>query len=145
MKWSDEYSVGIEEIDQQHKVLLEMFGAVEHSIESAGTWSDVHYGLLKLKEFANRHFLLEQALMRMFGYPELAGHITTHQYFFEKLNELEHRSLGVTTRTETIEFLGDWFKNHICETDRQYADYILSDGKIIRSKKPTCNPQPCGH
>jgi long-subunit acyl-CoA synthetase (AMP-forming) len=68
MKWSDEYSVGIQEIDDQHKKLISMFAAVEESIVSAGSWSDIHYGLVTLKEFARSHFLLEQALMRMSGY-----------------------------------------------------------------------------
>lgn len=137
MKWSDEYSVGIREIDDQHKKLLKMFAAIEESIESAGSWSDIHYGLVTLKEFAKSHFLLEQALMRMFGYTGLASHMTTHSHFFEKLEQMEHRSLGASAKQETIEFLCDWFKNHICKTDKDYADYILSGAEIVRSRPPS--------
>lgn len=134
MKWSDEYSVGIEEIDSQHQTLLKMFAAIEHSIESGGTWSDIHYGLVKLKEFANAHFMLEQALMRMYGYSELAGHMATHKHFFDTLNEMEHRSLGVSARQETVRFLSEWFTDHICKTDRLYAEYILAGAPIVRAR-----------
>jgi hemerythrin len=134
MKWKDEYSVGIEEIDDQHRKLLEMFAVVERSIVLAGSWSDIHYGLVKLKELSKSHFMLEQALMRMFNYTGLKHHKATHQYFFDKLEEMEHRSLGASTKQETIKFLGDWFTTHICQTDREYADYILSGAKIVKSK-----------
>jgi hemerythrin len=134
MKWSDEYSVGIQEIDDQHKKLLSMFVAVEESIVSAMSWSDIHYGLVTLKEFARSHFMLEQALMRMYGYTGLAYHVTAHRYFFDKLEVMEHRSLGDSTKQETIKFLGEWFTSHICKTDREYADYILSGAEIVRSR-----------
>jgi hemerythrin len=142
MKWLDEYSVGIEEIDSQHKKLIEMFAAVEQSIQSAETWSDIHFGLVTLKECAKSHFMLEQALMRMFGYAGLAHHSATHQYFFDKLEEMEHRSLGVSTKQETIAFLCDWFKSHICNTDKEYAEYILSGAEIVRSKTSCGTDRP---
>jgi len=73
-------------------------------------------------------------LMRMFGFDGLARHIVTHQYFFDKLAEMERRSLGNSTKHETVEFLADWFKDHMCTTDKEYADYILSGAAVVRSK-----------
>jgi hemerythrin len=134
MKWKEEYSVGIQEIDDQHKKLLDMFMVVEQSIESAESWNDVHLGLVGLKSSASIHFTVEQALMRLFGYEDLARHIVTHQYFFDKLAEMERRSLGISTKKETVEFLVDWFKDHMSTTDRKYANYILSGAQVVRSK-----------
>ena len=134
MKWKEEYSVGLQEIDDQHMKLLDMFTAVEKSIESAESWNDVHIGLMGLKSSASIHFTVEQALMRMFGFDGLARHIVTHQYFFDKLAEMERRSLGNSTKHETVEFLADWFKDHMCTTDKEYADYILSGAAVVRSK-----------
>lgn len=134
MKWSDECSVGIQEIDDQHKNLLKIFSRIEQSLKSADSWSDVHYGLLELRDAAHIHVLLEQALMRLFGFEGLARHISAHQYFFDRLAAMERQSLGTLTKQETITFLSDWFKKHICQADREYADYILSGAKVVRSE-----------
>lgn len=138
MKWSDECSVGIQEIDDQHKNLLKIFSKIEQSIKSADSWSDVYYGFLELKDAARVHASLEQALMRLFGYQGLENHIASHQYFFDRLADMEHRSLGILTKQEAIKFLSDWFNHHICKADREYANYILSGAVIIRSN--TSNP-----
>ena len=88
MEWKCEYPVGIEEIDDQHRKLLEMFIAIEQSIEAADSWNDIHLRLVGLKELAASHFTLETALMRFFGYEGLIQHMATHRYFFDKLAEM---------------------------------------------------------
>jgi hemerythrin len=134
MKWKEEYSVGIQEIDNQHKKLLDMFIAVEQSIESAENWNDVHICLVALKDSAKIHCIVEQSLMRLFGFEGLARHIDSHKYLFDKLAEMERQSLGISAKRETVEFLDDWFMNHICTTDKEYAKYILSGASVVRSK-----------
>jgi hemerythrin len=134
MKWIEQYSVGIQEIDDQHKELLDMLIAVEHSIESAESWNDVHMGIAGLMDSARIHCTVEQSLMRLFGFEGLARHIEAHQYLFDKLAEMERQTLGISTKKEAVGFLDGWFKNYFSTTDKEYAKYILSGATVVRSK-----------
>ncbi|MFA7269991.1 MAG: hemerythrin family protein [Sterolibacterium sp.] len=134
MHWKDEYSVGIEEIDKQHRVLLDYFRLIEDTVASGGTWSNVHFILIQLHDFARIHFAVEEALMHMFAYPGAAEHINLHQGFFAKLKELEQQSLTTDVTKETVEFVHQWLLRHITGADRAYARHIASGAPIVRTK-----------
>ena len=54
MKWRNEYSVGIQEIDDHHKHLLKLFSQIEQSVKLQCGWKEVIYGLVDLKVFARK-------------------------------------------------------------------------------------------
>ena len=74
MEWKNEYSVGILEIDDQHKLLLRSFTEIEESIRLGEGWSNTHYAILELNQLARMHFTFEEAIMHLFGYPETEAH-----------------------------------------------------------------------
>lgn len=133
MEWKTEYSLGILEVDDQHKGLLRIFSSIEKSIELNSGWSDVHFGLVRLKGLARSHFEFEEALMRLYRYDDSTRHGDQHREFFTRLAAIERRSLEAEAGTETLEFLCDWLKNHIGGSDRGYANHILSGAPIVRS------------
>src|ERR1035437_10171856 len=91
--WKNEYSLGILEIDNQHKSLIHCFASIEASIKAGHTWSSTHFNIVSLKEVARFHFSCEEALMRLFGYPDIEEHSSQHEHFFTFLAEIENNSL----------------------------------------------------
>ena len=75
MQWKDEYSVGVAEIDEQHKGVIELFTVIDTAIDNREGWSDVFFKLEQLREHARFHFALEESLMRMHDYPKQAEHV----------------------------------------------------------------------
>lgn len=134
MHWKDKYSVGIEEIDKQHRVLLDYFSLIEDTVANGGNWSNLHFILIQLHDFARIHFSVEEALMRMYAYPGSADHISLHQGFFAKLKELEQQSLTTDVTKGTVEFLHQWLLQHIMGADKGYADHIANGAPIVLSK-----------
>lgn len=134
MEWKDSYSLGIAEIDSQHKGLLRKFTAIENAITSKKGWSVVHYAVVELRKQASAHFQFEEALMRLFGFPqpELIAHNKEHEFFFVKLDEIERHSLKDSAEQDMINFLRSWLTNHISGTDRAYAGYILAGAQVVR-------------
>jgi hemerythrin len=124
MQWKDEYSIGIEEIDKQHRVLLDCFTLIEDSIALNESWTNVHFAVVELREFARIHFAVEETLMRMFNFPDAEPHAKAHQGFFARLQEIEQKSLRVNASEEMATFLRDWLVKHICTADRGYAEHI---------------------
>jgi hemerythrin len=75
MGWSDKLLTGIEEIDEQHKVMFEVINRLEHAVSSEDKWSAVHFALVELTATCAFHFAVEEALMRLHDYPDLGAHI----------------------------------------------------------------------
>jgi hemerythrin-like metal-binding protein len=131
MDWKEEYSVGIKEIDTQHKELLSLFSRIMDSVEQGLQWSEVHYRIVELRNFASFHFDFEEALLRLYGCPETDAHVEFHKQFFAKLHDIEKRSLLDEVKREMFKFLFDWLFGHILTTDKAYAKHILSGAKIV--------------
>lgn len=132
MEWKDEYSMGIEEIDTQHRELISLFNRIVATADSGARWDTVHYQVMDLRRFAEFHFEFEEALMRMYGYKELDEHAHSHRAFFARLNEIEYLSNKDYVQKEMLRFLSDWLMKHILVADKSYALHILLGGSIVR-------------
>jgi hemerythrin len=132
MEWKDEYSLGILEIDNQHKLLLRSFTAIEESIKLEHGWSVTHYAIIELLQLVRMHFSFEEALMHMFAYPGSKKHKKEHQRFFDHLEKIERQSLKKSAEVQMVQFLEDWLTTHILGTDRGYANHIFSGAQVVR-------------
>ena len=133
MEWKPEYSLGIIEIDGQHQGLLKCFGEIERAMASGKGWTDVHYAIVDLTQKAHMHFEFEEALQRLYGYPDAEQHGRTHGGFFIKLQDIERHALTNSAQSEMVDFLREWLTDHILLADRDYAQYIIGGAEIMRS------------
>lgn len=124
MEWKTEFSIGIDEIDSQHKVLLEHFSAIEQLIRSRASWSQVHYAIVDLRQFAERHFFAEETLMTIFGHGDAGPHAEAHRNFFARLDDIEKKALRKDVTPELLHFLRHWLLDHIMVSDRDYGRLI---------------------
>jgi hemerythrin len=131
--WNDGYSLGIAELDKQHRGLLEFFPCIERQIARGGSWNDIHLTIVELRNLAQTHFHFEEAMMRLFGYPDAGSHEAAHCHFFARLQEIEQQSLTAVAEQGLIEVLRGWLIAHILEADRALADYILAGPQVICS------------
>lgn len=146
MEWKDVYSLGIEEIDTQHRELISLFKRIVETAETGARWDTVHYQVMDLRRFAEFHFEFEEALMRMYGYRELDDHALSHQAFFTRLNEIEHSTNKDYVQKEMLRFLSDWLMKHILVADKSYALHMLLGASIVRPSLAGSvqRPQPSG-
>ena len=133
MEWKDEYSIGILEIDNQHKHMLHSFSVIETSIKLDQGWSKIHYAIVELTQLARMHFSFEEAMMRMYGYPGAEGHQKEHQHFFEIIDGIERLALKKLANVEMVKSLKDWLTMHMIGSDRGYAEHIFSGAPVVRS------------
>ena len=126
-KWKDSFSIGVDEIDQQHRLLLKYLNDC-HIHVSAGKRSKIDPGLIDgLKAYAVTHFRFEESLMRTKGYPKLGQQEQQHKYFESQIVEFETAYAGGTERTaeSVLAFLIDWFLKHILEQDKEFVAYVM--------------------
>jgi hemerythrin len=126
--WHEEYSIGVAEVDAQHKELLRNIRKLSDSF-SEGRKLDVQEVLKFLADYAVHHFNTEAVLMRDSNYPFAAQHNREHQTFVKYFTKLcqeielsEPNSAYVTFRIQLL--LVDWLINHTTKTDRHLGVYL---------------------
>ncbi|MBF0449803.1 MAG: bacteriohemerythrin [Candidatus Magnetomorum sp.] len=124
--WRHDYSVNVEEMDNQHK---EMFNAANELYEASQGDSGKEV-LLDALDFLIRytevHFHEEEKLMRSKNFPDLESHQKKHAYLIKQIKSFQTKycSDEIKIGSELIDFLKDWIVNHILREDRQYGQWL---------------------
>lgn len=134
--WDDSLSVGIEEIDEQHKVLVNLLNDLHDAIRSHHGREVVEATLTQLADYTRIHFTVEESLMRIMGYPDYDGHKAQHEALIEQLQGFQQRvAEGQAVTFELLHFLRNWLTHHIQEGDARYTDFFLARGVQPRLQK----------
>jgi len=107
MPWSEEFSVGIQEIDEQHKILANL---VNHLFSEAILKKPDHAvidGILnELIQYTIIHFAVEESLFRIFDYPDGNSHQQHHDQLKNEVIKIQEKfKNGATVDIELMNFL----------------------------------------
>lgn len=134
--WRDEYSVGVADIDSQHKRLLELLNKLNalnpERPAGAGRTGEVMKLLESFNEYAAYHFLSEEALMRehIDANEDSVKHIVAHRSYWSIISTFRKRFQEGDEKVngELVEYLNRWWINHILETDQQLGRELNRHG-----------------
>jgi hemerythrin len=130
LQWSEEFSVGIPEIDEQHKTLFTLVNTLYVAIlDHKGTAACTEV-LDELVDYTRVHFGLEQSLMHIGKYPEYENHCALHRELVDEVVALQDkiRSGKASISFELLHFLRTWLIKHILGEDKKYAAFFASNG-----------------
>ena len=130
IKWSKEYSIGIEYIDQDHKKLLHLLNQFSIAYDYAQCEEFEREALEELVSYTKYHFKREEKLMEDYGYPGFPEHQEEHQAMIDKVEEYVaiYNIEGHDSLKQVTNLLTYWLINHIQESDTQYRDYLVELG-----------------
>ena len=121
--WSEEYALGLPQIDDQHKFLFELIDEVWRAIASRSDRETLLRVVGALEEYTISHFGAEEAFMREHLYSRYFEHKAEHEKF---VSRIAHEKAAVTAgrqlSLDLLHFLRDWLVQHIRHTDRGYAE-----------------------
>jgi hemerythrin len=135
IRWDDGLSVGIDLIDEQHKMLIQKIVDVTLAVKRYQGGSMVMKTLDFLIDYTDFHFSTEETNMVKFNYPELDYHKAQHEEFKVTLSHLLDDfedeggtvSLGAAIKT----FLFDWLVNHIKTVDVKFGTFLKEEGLVM--------------
>ena len=131
IQWSDEFSIGIEAIDDDHKILLEQVNKCQKLV--AGDDENIGEILDNLGRYTTSHFKREEIVMESCGYPGLANHRQVHKLLIKQLEEKRQLYQQGLLNEQTLSvFLTSWLMDHIKTMDRAYAPYCDGANDIIK-------------
>ncbi|MEI7810892.1 MAG: bacteriohemerythrin [Ignavibacteria bacterium] len=130
INWNQRYSVGINEIDNQHKKLVNYINELHEAMKAGKAKEALSIIIQNLIKYTQTHFTLEEKYFAQFDYPDTAGHKREHQLFVSKVLDYQGRFLTGSSivSIEIINFLRDWLIHHICVVDKKYSPFLIERG-----------------
>ena len=131
IRWSEEFVIGVEEIDKQHKEffdkaneLLENLRRGNQEIRKQSIDSLIDF----IKGYLTNHIKDEEELQKKIKYPEYKFHKEAHDDFMERINgiilDLDEEKKEFKTILNLHNIILNWFSEHIIHMDQEIKDYI---------------------
>ncbi|MGL1933955.1 MAG: bacteriohemerythrin [Fibrobacterales bacterium] len=130
IRWEDSLSVGVDEFDSDHQVLIGMINDLNLAM-SEGKSKEVLGKIIDgLIDYTEYHFGNEERNFKKFNFPGAEFHITQHKAFVDKIaafrdDVAEGRAM---VSKDIMAFLKDWLIKHIMGVDRQYTKFFNERG-----------------
>ncbi len=128
--WKDEYSVGIEHIDDDHKKLIGLLNNFSIAYDYAMSEAFEKEALNELVSYTKYHFEREEKLLEDNDFPDVIAHKAQHQVMIQQVEKFVdlYNEKGHDALDEISSFLTNWLINHINGTDKQYSEHLHSKG-----------------
>lgn len=124
--WQDSYSVGVKEIDDQHKMLFKLIEKLHKAVEDGDTKQAISDIIPELVKYTMYHFETEEDYMRKYRYEGYSAHKERHFSFItelkEYIKELVDNKSGLSIKL--LVFLNDWLVNHIQSLDQELGPFL---------------------
>ena len=120
-------TIGVDEIDDDHKKLVNIFNILNHSLTEGATTDYVEAVLEELINCTVWHFSHEERLMLKYGYDRFEDHKAEHKDLIESARELQQKFIqtGKLDENEDLEFLERWLTEHILVADLRLGSYLI--------------------
>ena len=130
VEWDSQYSIGMPEIDKQHKKLMKILNdTIKHSngniIDERKYFNKIRK---KAEKFLKKHFETEENILSKTKYERLEEHKAEHDKFYEEIikrnEEIENNTRDLNLFNSTA-FIKEWLLNHIKNFDKKADKYIM--------------------
>lgn len=130
IKWTQNLSVGINEIDLQHQKLIELINQLHDLMKSGQGKEALGVVLEDLIDYTKTHFGFEEDYFKKFDYEHTKEHMLEHKKLTEKVLDFkkDFESGKVSVTIDVMNFLKDWLTNHIKGTDKKYSECFNRNG-----------------
>jgi len=124
--WHEEYSVGVKELDDQHKNMLRIINTLLIGQKDEYDPLGMADTISELIHHAYIHFAAEERYLDQTNYPERKQHILEHVGFIMKTLELSVQVKDGSNdhRLELLRYLKGWYSSHVLVSDRFYIPYL---------------------
>jgi len=120
----EEYKIGVESIDEQHKKLFELADKAYMLLKDAFSldkYDKIVEIVEELKEYTIFHFKSEEEYMESINYKRLFTQKIEHEKFIKSLDDIDLRHLDQNqddSLVKMLNFLNEWLTEHILGNDK---------------------------
>jgi hemerythrin-like metal-binding protein len=124
--WDDSYSVGVEQLDNDHRRLIQLINNLQTAIHYPAGEQFEREALDALVDYTRTHFKREEELMEKYDFPGFEAHRQIHQNMIAEVDALmaSYDKDPEKTLEKASSCLKRWLLNHINGTDQEYAAFF---------------------
>jgi hemerythrin-like metal-binding protein len=128
LAWGETLSVEVDEIDDDHRKLVDLFNILNHALVEAEAKDYVDAVFEELISCTIWHFRHEERLMLKYGYEGSEDHKTEHRDLIDSVRALQWKYLQGDKQlsNEDIEYLEHWLTGHILSADKDLGSYLVT-------------------
>ncbi|MGA2113514.1 MAG: bacteriohemerythrin [Bryobacteraceae bacterium] len=129
LEWSDKSSVGIPELDAQHRHLLELLNELLQRMQAGESEGATEAARKELMRCAESHLQREELVLRVRGYPGYAQHKAEHDGYRARFASLAAHADRGDFSVRLSNFVAEWWRFHVLTSDQQYARFFRIKSK----------------
>lgn len=124
LEWKEEYSIGVQLIDEQHKRLFEIGNRIYQLLENyllEDKYDKIVVILEELKQYTKYHFQSEEQYMLQIKYPKYFSQKVDHDDFIAKIEEANLEDIDTDQEKyirDLLLFVFNWILEHILQKDK---------------------------
>ncbi len=124
IQWKDEYSVGIDFVDEQHQQLFVIANKIYELLNNhlvLDKYDRIVEIIEELKDYTRYHFNAEEEHMKSIGYRKFLSQKVAHTEFLEKMDAIDLTRIDDGQNEylhEILNFVMDWLVYHILKQDK---------------------------
>ncbi len=128
--WKDEYSVGIESLDEDHRKLLSLINHLQTAVHYQTGELFEKEALNEVVAYTKYHFEREEKMLEKAGYADLDAHKELHKKMIAKIDEflVRYEKEGHEALVDVALYLKCWLVKHINGTDQEYSALLQEKG-----------------
>jgi hemerythrin len=138
-KWDDSFLIGIEELDHEHKVLIDDINRLHEELARQDKRSEIEKCLGDICARMQAHFALEEHVMKEHGYPFFDEHKREHEELLDSYTEYMAQFLndtGASSGNPIEDNLKHWVIKHIVTSDKKMS-LMVQEKKSFKEKYRT--------
>ena len=115
IEWKDEYSVGVPEVDYEHRKLIDLINELHENLIRKDSHETVTDFLGEIYAKISAHFALEEKFMRDIRYDQYDDHKADHERLLDEIRDImddQERGAYVDYESVLSERLSAWFGEH---------------------------------
>ena len=124
IQWDSIFSVGIEELDNQYKKIIDMINALyDAAHEKRRQMKDVV--VARLKHCFAENIATEEKYMLIYNYPDINHHRSEHADFIKNVLEFQETCGEIpVSALATVDFRKEWLIRHVINADRKLGAFL---------------------
>jgi hemerythrin len=126
--WNDDFLIGNETIDSQHKELVKLTNEFYAGVQMGGVLAKVYFlqTIQGAVQYVKTHFAAEEDIMKKIKVPNFKEHKKKHEEFIAEVT----REIKIFEKNDNpdpagfVKYLMDWILQHVAESDKKITPYL---------------------
>ncbi|MCL2046712.1 MAG: hemerythrin family protein [Oscillospiraceae bacterium] len=124
--WKPEYNLGVPIIDEQHRGVVTTINSFHYGMQNHYVKEMLLPIIEMIHDYTRIHFKLEEDFLEKCSFPNAEEHHELHRALLVRLNEVGRQSMIDNDPFQFMEFLKQWWINHILHEDINFRNFLLS-------------------